>query len=1654
MPGPDEDAVRGTGGQVDDMTIAMIDAVYDQDSSCQEMLGNALFDLGKKKPALVLSSCYSYLKKHSKLSTGHRIVILQCMERIIDETLDQLDPALAVDLVKQASHELTHSKEVAPEWQTAASGVLVALGKGFCDEVMDEVLQKFQPGVLPHFFVVKTLGSLAAANVYGMVPHLTAVLGTMLPMMGMAKHDNMRWVFSTALSQFCEAVIEYVANLDKAPDQTVKKEMFSGEIFAAYDILFNIWLQSREIKLQLAVVMSVGNMAHLMTQDKLEEQLPKMLQGILGLYRRHSEPYHITKSLSNILDAACSKDGDLLDIHFDNLLAALFPQVFAQPNYNNPLSIKNSNEVLRCFAILARTYSGRLTGVLLQKMESSNEKIRIGILMVFKHLINAADEAMEDKKEVVVSGLKMLVTENNNKVKKVFAQVVIAMAHHGYLELEGGQQMVEFIVRQCALADDPPGKKPADPEYISNQSLRAMCDNILQLLTTTVPQMEPVLWPYLLELVVPEQYTEACGSVCRNLAHLASKKRENSDEDYDIEYDQQGARWRAPTNGRGRGRMWMLLMKSMSPNINGNLVETMGTVIPKKVHYFEGGNYPAWNKNFKEETWSQKNWEDLLLKMLSKTLDVVDNEEWIAEFGDMLGSHVGMYTNYSEEKNILYKCLGIVMRKSTKKDFVNRQLDLIFSTFRNTDQTEREGCAIAMGFAAASHLDAVLSKLESVGKTCLLQKSSGLFSFRKEKSEADPEKMKATLVLCYGFVALYSPPALLMSRMEATILRTIMPFFSNIKDVTVKTNLIRTVDLIGKSLHPDHLQTQFKFTNRGDFINHMQSYMKGESTANLNNETRAVAMNACATLVKLDPQLSDAEVFDLIKTSMDAIFPLPPDGIGIKKGKEETYDRILEIEILLEATFEAFHDLLQEILRKDLSPNGIDSIFKHLVPWMLSVHEHERERAVTTCSVILEFFIEHIAEVERMYSTLDNECVVLARLVPRCSDPSTEVRQKAIACVELTLRIASRLEGKDPEEKDVMISALPTLKERLKKGDPSILFSVVNDLSKVISKKLPAAQLELFIEALQESLLDAQSHSSSGACVVLNGIIKHRGGELYKLVEKLLHSLHDKLAQMQCPQTKTGTLRTIRTLASHHLTPVMTTLLNYPIPFDDVTVEIWKILSSDPVLTKSMLDHMLGQLRQSLPYEEKFENERLVSRTATLPSMAVTCGLKEIFSTEESADTLTANYAQLFASLLVRVGTTVGNKPPKQHNPEKDAKGKDKKKQPVVKEMKALTPSGYAVEAFREFLIRTKSTDIMGILDLEDCWVKFENEALFTEGITILTRAIATGETTTEYVPNIAAPLVSVLSSVYDPQRIVVAAFFAELINQRCVEDLPLMEIVVNSLLGRLVDSSHVVRMLCIRGLGNISSMGRDQVQRYSTTVLSAMMAGMDDKEDPDDFITLEAMSGLSRILSEIDEKDIREILINISLKIRPCFQKLKPSVRAQAFILFGNLSRFGGGPSKFTFLEQIHTNFVCLLLHLNDPDNDVRKACKYALRMLGPLMESEETNEKFQKHLLEEANLFYGEFLNDISKLIIQDFTDKVNFYVMNCVSFFKSFWPEIKSNAALFTGYLLGNLTKEKQAQVSKEHVCQALILLLKDQSPVVRSRAAEAMSLLDNY
>lgn len=54
----------------------------------------------------------------------------------------------------------------------------------------------------------------------------------------------------------------------------------------------------------------------------------------------------------------------------------------------------------------------------------------------------------------VAGSLEQLVLFALPQVKRAMVQVISAMAHHGYLEQAGGEAMIEFLVRQCALPVD------------------------------------------------------------------------------------------------------------------------------------------------------------------------------------------------------------------------------------------------------------------------------------------------------------------------------------------------------------------------------------------------------------------------------------------------------------------------------------------------------------------------------------------------------------------------------------------------------------------------------------------------------------------------------------------------------------------------------------------------------------------------------------------------------------------------------------------------------------------------------------------------------------------------------------------------------------------------------------------------------------------------------------------------------------------------------------------------------------------------------------------------------------------------------------------------------------------------------------------------
>ncbi|NXK81761.1 MROH1 protein, partial [Amazona guildingii] len=127
-----------------------MDATTDKAPQVQEQIYAALCYVGEAEPEEVLRCCDEYLRQHDKLAYPHRVIILKAMETVVRNNIALLDKSTA--------------KEVIRDWQEAASSVLVAVGQRFINKVMEEVLTKFQPGILPHYFVLQTFANLSVSN--------------------------------------------------------------------------------------------------------------------------------------------------------------------------------------------------------------------------------------------------------------------------------------------------------------------------------------------------------------------------------------------------------------------------------------------------------------------------------------------------------------------------------------------------------------------------------------------------------------------------------------------------------------------------------------------------------------------------------------------------------------------------------------------------------------------------------------------------------------------------------------------------------------------------------------------------------------------------------------------------------------------------------------------------------------------------------------------------------------------------------------------------------------------------------------------------------------------------------------------------------------------------------------------------------------------------------------------------------------------------------------------------------------------------------------------------------------------------------------------------------------------------------------------------
>ncbi|XP_058515412.1 maestro heat-like repeat-containing protein family member 1 isoform X1 [Ochotona princeps] len=1620
----------------------LLEAISDKDPVVQEQVCGALCSLGQERPVEMLQACEEFLRQQDKLAPPYRAMVLRAMGTVLNSHTCKLDEATASTVLLLASSEMTRTKELVGDWQPAASSVLVAVGKHVINPVMEEVLSKLQPGLLPHPLVLQTLAGLSVSNVFGTVPFLPSILSTMLPMLGMAKHDTMRAVLCCALQHFSESALEYLANLDQAPDPTVRKDTFAADLASAYDVLFHHWLQSREAKLRLAVVEALGPMSHLLPGEKLEEQLPKLLPAVLGLYKKHAEAFHVSKSLGQILQAAVSVGSRTLEAQLDTLLAALHMQICVPVESSSPMVQSNQKEVLRCFTVLACCLPDRLLAFLLPKLDSSNERLRVGSLQILRHVINTAAAQMEVKKPFILSSMRLPLLDTNSKVKRAVVQVISAMAHHGYLEQPGGEAMVEYLVQQCALP--PEQELDPDPEDVPADSVRAVSVRTLYLVSTTVDRMSDVLWPHLLEFLTPVRFTGALTPLCRSLLHLALKRQEAGADAFLIQFDAHGnlpSPYAVTTRllvvsanpylGDGRGTASLRLLHVLHPNIHPLLGQYWDSAVPLLLKHLD---------EHTEETLSQKEWEARLLLFLQDTLAAVSDNTWVCQLSLEMCKQLAYYDGAPREKNFLYKCVGATLRAASSKEVVRKHLRELLENARYQEEAEREGLACCFGLCAVSHLEDTLAQLEDFSRSDVSRRSIGILNMFKDRSEKEADRVRCALVLCYGHVASQAPRELLLAKVESDILRNMFQAFStkvlgikvDSKDPALKQCLVQSLYMVCQAVHSGAQAGSFQFCRKAELVAQLMEFVRAEPPDSLRTPIRKTAMLTCACLVSLEPALEEQAQADMARGCLHSIMALPPE----PQEEDASCWELLYLDSL-----SALEDLLRSLLRSNMTPHGLQVMVEHLSPWIKSARAHERARALALSAALLRHFLEHL-RVSALVP-FHNLGLLVGLFSPRCADLRPASRQEAVDCVYLLLYLQLAYEGFSRDHQDDVVEKLPPLKEGLKHPDPTALLYTCHSIAQVVARRLPPDQLISLLLTMFEGLADPDKSCSRAAMVMINCLLQERGGALQEKVPELVNVLRCKLREAPEEHVLPAAQHSVYLLASQHCAAVVSSLLGSTLPFDSHTCALWRALAVEPALSTRVLGLLLDKLAKDVPFKESrtFLPGSTADRVATLLPLAATCALREVVSAPASGPAVLQLFPQLFVGLLLRVSCTVGVQLPRNLQ--------TKERRGAASAAGSLEPCSSAVEALRAVLLQGSCKDVEQCLEQDGGWALLRTSAGHEEGVSRLASAMAryAGPRLPLVMKSLACPQGSLL----EVQRVTCTAFLAELLSSNVADDLTLLESLLDSLVAWQQDPCVGVRRLVLRGLSNMVSGCPAKVQAHGPLLLTAMVSGLDDGDHPHSPVALEAMAGLARL---VDLVELRSVLLHVAIRIRPFFDSEQVEFRTASIRLFGHLSKACHGACKDVFLEQVVGGLAPLLLHLQDPQPPVVGACRFALRMCVPNLDCEQLEAVFRQHLQEGRSLHFGEFLNATCRLLMRGFPDLLGRLVSTSLFYFKSSWEGVRAAAPLFTGFLVLHADREFLPQVDLEQLLAGLQLLLADPAPCVRATAAETLGRLVKF
>ncbi|XP_014643055.1 PREDICTED: protein MROH8-like [Ceratotherium simum simum] len=226
-----------------------------------------------------------------------------------------------------------------------------------------------------------------------------------------------------------------------------------------------------------------------------------------------------------------------------------------------------------------------------------------------------------------------------------------------------------------------------------------------------------------------------------------------------------------------------------------------------------------------------------------------------------------------------------------------------------------------------------------------------------------------------------------------------------------KLTFLRSLSSLSQTLPYDETTESFIHSHIADIVHILNRLVEEEPLHSLFSPVRQEVFVTITDLSYQDVHLlfGSEDRTDLFSLIMKSIITLP---------SVKTLTQLQDImpsgpynsECLYRQTFQAFSEMLQSLVVKDPHLENLDTIFKHMDPWLQSIKDHERERATASMAQVLKCLSRHLSlKLPLQFQRLGHLVALMALL---CGDPLKEVAKEAAEGMHYLLHITLRLKCK------------------------------------------------------------------------------------------------------------------------------------------------------------------------------------------------------------------------------------------------------------------------------------------------------------------------------------------------------------------------------------------------------------------------------------------------------------------------------------------------------------------------------------------------------------------------------------------------------------------------------------------------------------------